>query len=61
MLGSRIEEQERMIELVRQGACKRVLQEMDEKAVQKMRPEQVADKARIRFVKAYGQEWSVGT
>ena len=24
MLGSRIEEQERMIELVRQGACKRV-------------------------------------
>ena len=61
MLGSRIDEQERMIELVRQGACKRVLQEMDEKAVQKMRPEQVADKARIRFVKAYGQEWSVGT
>lgn len=30
-----------MIELVRQGACKRALQEMDEKAVQKMRPEQV--------------------
>lgn len=57
MLGSRIEEQERMIELVRrQGACKRALQEMDEKAVQKMWPEQVADKARIRFVKAYGQE-----
>ena len=42
MLGSRIEEQERMIELVRQGACKRALQEMDEKAVQKMRPEQVS-------------------
>ena len=56
MVGSRIEEQERLIELVRQGACKRALQEMDEKAVHKMRPEQVADKARIRFVKAYGQE-----
>ena len=42
MLGSRIEEQERMIELVRQGACKRVLQELDKKAVRKMRPEQVS-------------------
>ena len=42
MLGSRIEEQERMIELVRQGACKRALQEMDEKALRKMRPEQVS-------------------
>lgn len=42
MLGRRIEEQERMIELVRQGACKRALQEMDEKAVHKMRPEQVS-------------------
>ena len=56
MLGSRIEEQERMIELERKGACNRVLQELDKKAVRKMRPEQVADKARIRFVKAYGQE-----
>lgn len=42
MLGSRIEEQERMIELVRKGACKRVLQELDKKAVRKMRPEQVS-------------------
>ena len=42
MLGSRIEEQERMIELMRKGACKRVLQELDKKAVRKMRPEQVS-------------------